>query len=192
LLAKPIRRGALLIYKYVGGLSFIFINTAAVVLGVFLVLGLRSGLWVTGFLWMIPILTFFFAILYAASTLMGVLTRSAIVAILVTVAFWFVCFLAGTFHGVLYAMKQIQPKDQLPAWAYVAADSVHAVLPRTSDLGLLTDRLVYEQVLTEAEIRRNQLNLAPPVNWIESVSVSFGWVVLLLGLACWRFATKDY
>jgi ABC-type transport system involved in multi-copper enzyme maturation permease subunit len=192
LLAKPIQRVSLLVYKYLGGLSFIFINTAAVVAGVFLVLGLRSGLWVTGFLWMIPILTFFFAILYAVSTLMGVLTRSAIVAILVTIAFWFVCFLGGTFYNVMYAVKQFQTDDKLPEWVYTSANLIHAGLPRTSDLGNLTDRLVYEQVLTEAEIRRNQLNLTPPVNWAESVGVSFGWIVLFLGLACWRFAVKDY
>jgi ABC-type transport system involved in multi-copper enzyme maturation permease subunit len=192
LLAKPIRRGALLVYKYLGGLSFILINTGVVVLGVFVALGLRSGLWVTGFLWMIPILTFFFAILYAVSTLLGVLTRSAIVAILVTVFFWFVCFLAGAFHTGLHLMRQVPSQNQLPDWAYVTTDAVHGTLPRTSDLGNLTSKLVYDQVLTDAERRRGKVDLLPQTNWAESFGVSSGWIVLLLGLACWRFAVKDY
>jgi hypothetical protein len=65
-------------------------------------------------------------------------------------------------------------------------------LPRTSDLGNLTSRLVYDQVLTDAERRRARVDLLPQTNWLESVGVSFGWIVLLMGLACWRFATKDY
>ena len=84
LLVKPISRVTLLLYKYVGGLTFIFLNTVVAVGGVWLALGLRSGVWATGFLVMILVITFFFAILYSVSTLFGVLTRSPIVAILLT------------------------------------------------------------------------------------------------------------
>ena len=52
--------------------------------------------------------------------------------------------------------------------------------------------LVVDQVLTESEKFRGRLDLVPRPNWAESVGVSLAWVVLLLGLACWRFATKDY
>src|SRR5262249_59994152 len=77
LLVKPIRRWQLLVYKYLGGLTFIFVTTTVVVLGVWLALGLRSGLWAPGFLLIIFVLTFYFAVLYAVSTLFGVLTRNA-------------------------------------------------------------------------------------------------------------------
>src|SRR5260370_37088846 len=69
LLVKPIRRPTLLLYKYVGGLTFIFLNTALAVGGVWLVLSLRSGVWAPGFLMSIPLITFYFAILYSLSTL---------------------------------------------------------------------------------------------------------------------------
>src|SRR5262249_23723208 len=42
LLVKPIRRTTLLLYKYVGGLLFIFLNTTLAVGGVWLALSLRS------------------------------------------------------------------------------------------------------------------------------------------------------
>ena len=74
LLVKPIHRTTLLLYKYVGGLTFIFLNTAVAVLGIWLALGLRSGVWATPFSLSIFVLTFFFAILYSASTLFAVLT----------------------------------------------------------------------------------------------------------------------
>jgi ABC-type transport system involved in multi-copper enzyme maturation permease subunit len=95
LIVKPVPRFVLLIYKYVGGLLFILINTTVAVGGVWLAFALRSGIWAPGVLISIPAITFFFAILYAVSTLTGVLTRSAIVAILVTCATWFFLFLVG-------------------------------------------------------------------------------------------------
>ena len=88
LLAKPVRRWSLLLYKYVGGLSFVFLNTVFVVGGLWLVLGLRTGIWGPGFLISILAITFFFAILYSVSTFFALITRSPIVAILMTVVVW--------------------------------------------------------------------------------------------------------
>src|SRR5579884_3502629 len=79
LLVKPVHRTTLLLYKFVGGLLFILSTTPAAVLGVWVALGLRSGVWASGFLLMIFIITFSFTILYAVSTFCAVLTRSAIV-----------------------------------------------------------------------------------------------------------------
>jgi ABC-type transport system involved in multi-copper enzyme maturation permease subunit len=95
LIVKPVHRTTLLLYKYVGGLLFILINTTIAVGGVWLALSYRSGIWAPGFLISIPVITFFFAILYSVSTLFGVLTRSPIVSILMTLGVWFVLFVVG-------------------------------------------------------------------------------------------------
>jgi ABC-type transport system involved in multi-copper enzyme maturation permease subunit len=76
LLVKPIGRPMLLTYKFVGGLTFMFLNTVFVIAGIWLILGFRTGLWVPTFLLAIPVLTFQFAIFYCVSVLFGVLTRS--------------------------------------------------------------------------------------------------------------------
>src|SRR5204863_726439 len=89
LIVKPIHRWVLLVYKYVGGLTFVLLNTAVALGGIWLALGLRSGIWANTFLLMIFVYTFFFAILYAVSTLVAVMTRSAIATILLTCAAWF-------------------------------------------------------------------------------------------------------
>ena len=59
LLVKPIHRWVLLTYKYVGGLTFVFLNTAYAIVGIWLVVGLKSGVWPTGSLLLILTLTFF-------------------------------------------------------------------------------------------------------------------------------------
>jgi ABC-type transport system involved in multi-copper enzyme maturation permease subunit len=99
LLVKPISRVTLMMYKYLGGLLFIAINTAVAIAGVWAALGLRTGIWSSGFLLSIPTLVFFFAILYSVSTLFAVLTRSSIVAILMTCVVWVVFFAVGLGHS---------------------------------------------------------------------------------------------
>jgi ABC-type transport system involved in multi-copper enzyme maturation permease subunit len=193
LLVKPIRRPTLLVYKYIGGLSFVFLNSLLAVGGIWLALGLRSGIWATGFLLSIFVLTFFFAIFYAVSVLFGVLTRSPIVAILVTCFAWFFVWLVGQIHlGFEVIRKQPVARGEIPNWAYVTVDTAHFLLPRSNDLKLLTTRLLCNEVLTEGEIRQAHLDLTTSITWGESLTVSVVFIAVMLGLACWRFATKDY
>jgi ABC-type transport system involved in multi-copper enzyme maturation permease subunit len=106
ILAKPIRRAGLLLYKYIGGLAFVFLLTAVTVLCVWAAIGLRSGIWSPGFLLVIPAVTFYFALLYSVSTLTAVLTRSTVVSILMTCAVWFVFWLNGTVHSTLDGIRK--------------------------------------------------------------------------------------
>ena len=93
-IAKPISRIELLIFKYIGGLVFILLMVTVTTLSVWLIIGLRFDFWETNFLAMIPLLTFYFAVLYAISTCVAVLTKNTLVAILVTIFAW------GLFYGV--------------------------------------------------------------------------------------------
>jgi ABC-type transport system involved in multi-copper enzyme maturation permease subunit len=136
LIVKPIPRFVLLLYKYVGGLLFILINTTIAVGGVWLAFAIRTGIWAPGVLISIPAITFFFAILYAVSTLSGVITRSAIVAILVTCATWFFLFLVGITNTITEVVtKELQSSADRTA-ARVAANTV--LLGATPQTTLLT------------------------------------------------------
>ena len=121
LLVKPISRFALLLYKFVGGLTFIFLNTVVAVVGIWAALGFRSGIWGVAFLETILVLTFFFAILYSVSTLFGVLTRSPIAAILLTVGVWFVFFIVGVVHEVFQGLRAWtgRPRPSRRSWATI-------------------------------------------------------------------------
>ena len=112
LLVKPIGRVPLLLYKFVGGLTFIFLNTVVAVVGVWAALGIRSGVWAPAFLETILVLTFFFAILYSVSTLFGVVTRSPIAAILLTVGVWAVFFIIGMIHLVIQQFRTMDRMTQ--------------------------------------------------------------------------------
>lgn len=114
-ISKPISRTTLLIYKYIGGMSFMVLLTTFLIGGTWLTLGLRNGLWSPNILLAIPILTFYFAIMYAVSTLVGVLTRSPIVSILATLLAWGLFFGIGKLNdGVMNRLaREAEPPKEL-------------------------------------------------------------------------------
>src|SRR5262249_599050 len=114
LLVKPVSRWALLVYKYIGGRTFLLLSPTVAVPGMWVAPGLRSGVWANSFLLMIFVYTFFFAILYAVSALFAVLTRSAVVAILMTCGVWFVLFLVGLLHGLGEAQRIREEHRNVP------------------------------------------------------------------------------
>jgi ABC-type transport system involved in multi-copper enzyme maturation permease subunit len=96
LLSKPIRRWLLFLAKYLGGCAFILIAATYLIGGVWLVLGARFGVWDSTLLMSIPVYLFVFAIYYAVSALSGVIWRSPIVCIAVSIMFFATCWLVGT------------------------------------------------------------------------------------------------
>jgi ABC-type transport system involved in multi-copper enzyme maturation permease subunit len=204
-IVKPIGRSELLIYKYIGGLLFVFLLTTITVLGVWVVIGLRAGIWAPEFLLLIPNLTFFFAILYAVSVLIGVLTRSALVAILAALFAWGLLSLAGYLNDKIKAVRQTEAQVRhalgsasaesqsaigLPVWTESALHAVTTALPRGWDLDKQAARSIAHSILTEQEVKVRNLD-EPLPSWAETIGVSLAWIVLLLALACWRFETRD-
>jgi ABC-type transport system involved in multi-copper enzyme maturation permease subunit len=198
MIVKPIQRWSILLYKYLGGLTFIFLNTTVAIVGIWLALGLRSGVWANSFLFMIFIITFFFAILYVVSTLFAVLTRSPIVAILMTCAAWFLFFIVGTLNQVFENQRLHENDHNVPAeerWGNNAFATVikgiHTVTPRTSDLNYLGQKILLSDFLTGTIEQAPNLDRSS-IRWGESLTVSGIFVAFMLGLACWWFATKDF
>jgi len=101
LLSKPISRSLLFLSKFVGGCTFIAINAAYLIGGLWLVLGVRFGLWNARLLWAIPLYLFLFAIYYGVSSLAGVIWRNAIVSVVLAIVFWFLCWSLGTANTLL-------------------------------------------------------------------------------------------
>jgi ABC-type transport system involved in multi-copper enzyme maturation permease subunit len=190
LISKPIGRIQLLVYKYVGGLTFIFLIATVAVGGVWLATGVRSGSWDPSFLLVIPVLTFTFAILYAVSVVVAVYTRSAIAAILVTLAFMLGLYIFGQVKSFFDVNKVIGIAD-LPEWSYTLVDTLNNVLPRYKDLDRLTSRLVTDSTRTVGDARLQGLLIDYP-SWTGTIGVSLAFIAVMLALAGWRFVKWDY
>lgn len=98
LLSKPISRSLLLTAKFFGACAFVFLNVTLLLVGLWLIAGLRLGMWNSGMLWCIPIFLFMFMIYYTISALTGLVWKSAIISVVLTVVFYFVCFGVDVTH----------------------------------------------------------------------------------------------
>lgn|SRR5262245_56166628 len=200
LLAKPIHRPLLLIYKFIGGLAFMFLNTVVIMVGLWFVLGLQTHIWINGLLLCVFVFTFQFAIFYAISTLLAVLTRSSIIAILTCVVAWALLFGVGWGYRIVDAQRPEKFKDnpmeqanRLPDWVYPTADVIHFVLPHYKDLDALTTKLINRDTVDPESQRMKEINEGVrSINWAESLGVTTGFIALMIGLASWRFSAKDY
>ena len=96
LLSKPVSRVLLFLAKFAGGCCFILFCGTYLIGGFWLIAGLRLGVWDARFLWCIPIFGFLFVIYYSVSALAGLVWRSPIVAVIVTLLFWGLCFSVGS------------------------------------------------------------------------------------------------
>jgi ABC-type transport system involved in multi-copper enzyme maturation permease subunit len=190
LISKPIGRTQLLVYKYVGGLAFIFITTTVTVGLVWVGMSFRAGYWDPTFLLTIPSLVFSFAILYAVSVAVAVFTRSAIASILITIAFMFVLWGIGALKTVFDANKVIQV-FRAPDWALTVVDVLHTALPRYKDLDRLTGKILKETNFAEGEARIAGVGLIEYPSWGMTIGVSLAFIALMLALSAWRLNKRD-
>ena len=104
-LSKPIGRVRLFLTKYFVGLLFVTLQVAVFSIGCLLVFGLRGGSWDPRLILAIPSVVCFFSYLYCVCALVGLITRSTITSLLVTILLWFVIFVVNASEGVLFAQR---------------------------------------------------------------------------------------
>jgi hypothetical protein len=112
---------------------------------------------------------------------------------------WFVFYLVGQAYVFFQVMGKIEEAKNTPAekrisegWWVPTVNAIHFVLPRTSDLNILTSKLLRSGLITGNQIMRNEVAEIETVSWGESLAVSLGFIAVMLFLACWRFRRKDY
>jgi ABC-type transport system involved in multi-copper enzyme maturation permease subunit len=96
-LSKPIARWQLLLGKYLGSVSVMFLNIIYFIGGLWLIVGLKVGVWNTQFLLSSFLLTYVFAALYAVVAFFGILSRNVAIAIIAGILY--VMLIAGPLEG---------------------------------------------------------------------------------------------
>ncbi|MBI5431204.1 MAG: hypothetical protein HZA52_00050 [Planctomycetes bacterium] len=153
--SKPVSRFALLLTRYFAGLIFAGVLATTMIGGMHLGFLLVSGWSDPGFLWSIPILIYVFAVMHAVSVLVGVMTRSSVAAMLVTLVFF---LFNGGLHQAWHVSQRMrgesrvvqsepeeseEPQDgesrdddehsTFATVAIFAFDTAHFVLPKTTE-----------------------------------------------------------
>lgn len=87
-LSKPISRVRLFLTKYFTGLLFVGLQVSVFTVACMVMIGIRGRSWEPDLLLAIPIVVCFYSYLFCVCTLVGLVTRSTIAALLVTLLFW--------------------------------------------------------------------------------------------------------
>lgn len=135
LLAKPIPRWLFLLGKYLGVVAFVALQAIIFFVGTWAALGLRSGVWLEGYLAGIPLFVLHFAIFYSFSVLLGVWTRNTIPCVLGSVLFWVLCFALNYGRHALMTLDKLSPTTPTPSGITKLFTEVgYWMLPKPADL----------------------------------------------------------
>lgn len=104
-LAKPIGRLRLFLTKYLTGLMFVGLQVTVFSAAAFVVIGVRGEAWEPGLFLAVPLVVLFFSYLYCVCVLVGLITRSTIAALLLTLLFWLLIFGVHTAESTLLLFK---------------------------------------------------------------------------------------
>lgn len=104
-LAKPISRMRLFLTKYLCGLMFVALQVLVFSVASVLVIGIRSQSWEFGIFLAVPLVTLFFSYLFCVCVLLGVVTRSALASILITILLWGVLYLVNISDALVLSFR---------------------------------------------------------------------------------------
>ncbi len=130
LVSKPVSRAHILLGRYAGNVLVVSCNVAFLVLGIWIILGFKTGIWSPMFLISIATTIFIFAVLLAVVVLVGVLFDSAALSTMVTVALMIISpILAQT--GTMMRLLSSE-------WSRAVWRTLYYSLPKVYDLGKIT------------------------------------------------------
>jgi len=168
LISKPLHRYQILLGKYLGAQLNIAFNVIYLIVGTWLIMSLKTGIWYFQYLYTIPMVIATFAIVYALMVLVGVLSRSPGVTIMVA-------------FSVFFLSQFLMVKDQIYAFLnskfyYYLLEGFYHGLPKISELGEMNITLV----------------LGKPIeSWMPLWTSAISGAVML-SIATYIFSKKDF
>lgn len=168
LLSKPVSRTHILLGRYVGNVLVVASNVAFLVLGVWTILGVKTGIWSPSFLISIATTVFVFAVLLSVVVLIGVLFESAALATMVTVALMIM--------SPILAQTSTMLKLLSSEWSRQIWRTLYYALPKVYDLGKMTLDAIQDRTF---------------VGYMPIWTSALFGVVVLSG-ALWIFSRRDF
>jgi ABC-type transport system involved in multi-copper enzyme maturation permease subunit len=168
LLCRPISRWRLITARFAGGAAIMAFNAAYLFLGVWTVLGLKSGIWNQGFALSTVLAIFGFVILFSVVMVVSVTTESGPAGLLAASAILL-------FSPVLAAHERITPAFSSELYRRIFR-TLYWVLPKSAETIGAMRRLIVEQPLN--------------INYVVGTSLAFALVCYVVTVI--YFTRKDY
>lgn len=168
LLSKPVSRLELLAGKTLGSLLIVLANVAYFVVGMWLIIGFRTGEWNPSFLGVTLSVTYTFLVLFAPMLVIGIASRSSALTIILLYVF---IFLVSPILEAREAIAQLVGGDTLKT----VMDILYYPLPKPDAIGRFSQALVMHM----------------PVE-LMALWTSGLFAAAMFALAAWMFQRKDF
>jgi ABC-type transport system involved in multi-copper enzyme maturation permease subunit len=168
LLSKPLPRTRLLLWRFAGNVLLVCVNVCYLVVGVWLILGSKTGIWDKSFLVAALTTTFMFVVLLSVVTLAVVLTGSAVLATMIAFALMVVSPLLAQ-HRLM--VKLLDSEFWRDVWRFL-----YYILPKVFEVGKINMDI----------LRGRSVESWMPV-WSSAL-----FAAVVLTLALFLFARRSY
>jgi len=169
IISKPVSRSQIILGKFLGGVIIVLINIAYLIVSIWLLIGIKFGVWDIDLLYSIFTITFTFGSLYSLIILIGILTQSSILAMMLSYIIFFVL------SPVLTARDAISVFLDSSIMEFIM-DVLYYIIPKTSELGSLT----------------TEIAIGYGIDDYQPILTTFGFLVLVLYISIIIFNKKDY
>ena len=190
LLAKPIPRWSLLAGKYLGVIAFVAFQVGVFVVGTWLALGLKTGIWSPYYLLCIPLVVLHFAIFFSFSVFLAVWTRSTIACVFGSLLFWFLCW--GMNFGRHASRVSVTDSPEMSAGYSGALELGYWILPKPFDMGYLLAQAVKAGKYFPIDAQLQAVQNQGALHLDASLITSLVFAVVMLGVAGYEFVKSDY
>jgi ABC-2 type transport system permease protein len=169
LLSKPVSRTEIILAKFIGGVLFIFLSLTYLIGSIWLILSLKSGYWHFEFLYSIFWFSLSFSVIYSLIILIGLLSQSTILSIIVS-------FFITIFCGILASREST-------IFSFVDSDSIkfiinfiYYILPKPTDINSIAMNMITGE----------------PIKSYMPVYSSVLFMIVALSVSVFYFKEKDY
>jgi ABC-type transport system involved in multi-copper enzyme maturation permease subunit len=137
LLSKPVSRTHLLLGRYLGNLLVIAANIFYPVIAVWLIFGIKTGVWTPGFLYSSILTVFMFGVYLSVIVLVGVQWESAVVATMITFALIVISIILN-FQSTLERLLSSE-------WSRDVVRALYYILPKGVGVGQMMTNIIKGQ-----------------------------------------------
>lgn len=170
LLSKPVSRAKIILAKFLGGVLLIFLSLCYLIGFVWLILSAKSGFWHFPFLYSILWLTLSFAVIYALIILVGLVSQSTILSIIISF------FLVFIVCPILYVREEVIFSLVSNSTVQFVINFFYHILPKPTDINKITMDMI----------------TGDPVKSYMPVFSSLLFMLAALSVSIIYFKKKDY
>lgn len=169
LLSKPLTRTTLLLGRYLGNLLVVAANHIYLIASIWIIIGIKTHIWEPRFLLAIPVSIFIFSVLLCVVVLVGVVSESAALSVMVAVALMLI--------STILAQKQIVVRLLSSEWSRQLWLAFYWIVPKVFDLGSAMRQIIlYDR----------------QADWLTPVWTSAIFAVVVLSGAVYLFQKRDF